>query len=133
MNIETRIVDSNPSGGCLSCLGLENGAKNCQDLVDKLSSAVRLCKYALAACFFFGVLLLLMFSCSVYLFMEIRTVREEIARCDVPDAVTDDSLAGSTVTALYLRGDEDLDVSDSQVLSVEFGLTFAPFRLVLAE
>ena len=123
MNTETRIVESDPVGGvcglCLSCPSLENGAKNCQDLVDKLSSAVRHCKYALAACFFFSVLLLLMFSCSVYLFMEIRTVRQEIARCKVAN-VPDDSLAESTVTALYIKADEHLDESDSQVLPASY-------------
>ena len=48
--------------------------------------------------------------------MEIRTVRQEIARCKVADAVPDDSLAESTVTALYIKADEHLDESDSQVL-----------------
>lgn len=120
MNTETRIIESQPREGglCLACRSSEGGCPKYQELADRLSSAVRLCKFALVACFFFCTLLVLMFSCSVYLFMEIMTVRQEISRCKLAVAPADYSLTDSSVTTLYLQTDELYGDMDSQVLPV---------------
>ena len=115
MQTETKIVGPNSgfNGLCLGCSRMEDGSPKYQELADRLSSALRWSKFALAACFFFGILLVMMFSCSVYLFMEIQTVRQEISMLAPPGTDADDSLSVST--AVYLETDEVYNVLDSQV------------------
>lgn len=111
MNLETKIVEPNTgfNGLCQSCLGKEEGSPTHKELFDRLSSAVRLVKFALAACFFFCTLLILMFSCSLYLAREIQIVRKEISRLKESMIVGDDTIVSTAVSneAGGLFGDLD--------------------------
>ena len=123
MDTETRLVaiDSEANGLCLSCTRLEAGSAKYQDLMDRLSSALRLCKFALAACFFFCILLVLMFSCSVYLFMEIQTVHQELSRLRTSQTIADDN-SSSTSDVLYLLADDGLDIQVICTISAQLNV-----------
>ena len=102
MDTQTTLINlKNPADGlCLGCQRLADDNYTSQELIHRLSSALRVCKVALAVCSCLCLLLVFMFAGSVYVFLEVQAIRQEISKTEPPD---DNSM--TLPAALFLKTD----------------------------
>ena len=87
MDTETTLTNLKyPAGGlCLGCQRLADDNYTSQELIHRLSSALRVCKVALAVCSGLCLLLVFIFAGSIYVFLEVQAIRQEISKTEPLD------------------------------------------------